>query len=135
MDRQWNCLEFGNEGFVFFWHSPAVADTLLNMMPINAQLSNGSSGDWLPAFLLIYGLVWLVVLAQILQCSDLDPVTKLTWVIVVIFVPFFGMLLYWTIAPSNSKNSPREFSNKIDPSNQLSGTPWENNPGYSAKSK
>lgn len=120
---------------VFLWYSSAVAVSFLNMAPINAQLSNGSSGDWLPAFLLIYGLVWLMVLAQILQRCDLDPVTKLTWVIVVIFVPFFGMLLFWTIAQSNLKNSPREFSNKIDPSNQLSGTPWENNPGYSAKGK
>jgi hypothetical protein len=98
------------------------------MTPIGVQLSNGSSGDWLPAFLLIYGLTWLLVLTQILRRSDLDPVTKLTWVIVVIFVPFFGMLLYWSIAPGSSRQ-------EIDPSNQLSGTPWENNPGYSTKSK
>jgi len=108
------------------------------MTPINIQLSNGSSGDWLMPFLFIYGLVWLLVLATILLRADLDPVTKLTWVIVVIFVPFLGVILFWAIAPSNPKNSPREYSlgkKNNDPSNQLSGTPWENDPGYSAKSK
>jgi len=112
----------------FLWHSPAVAINLLTMPLADIQFSNGSSGDWLPAVLLIYGPVWLLVLAVILGRSDLDPVTKLTWVIVVIFVPFFGILLYWTIAPGSSRQ-------KIDPSNQLSGTPWENDPGYSSKGK
>jgi len=96
------------------------------MTPIDAQLSNGSSGDWLPAALWIYGLVWLLVLALILRRSDLDPVTKLTWVIVVIFVPFFGMLLFWSIAPSSSRQ-------EIDSLNERSRTQWENNPAHSGK--
>jgi hypothetical protein len=36
-----------------------------------------------------------------------------------------------TIAPS-SQWSPKT---KIDPANQLSGTPWENNPSYTSKNK
>jgi hypothetical protein len=108
------------------------------MTPINIQLSSSSgSGDWLIPVLFIWSVVWLLVLATVLQRSDFDPITKLTWVIVVIFVPFFGVILFWAIAPSNPKNSPREYSlgkKSSDPS-QLSGTPWENDPGYSAKSK
>jgi hypothetical protein len=95
--------------------------------PINFQVTQGSSGDWLMPVLIIYGLVWLVVLANLLQRRDFDPVTKLTWVIVVIFVPFFGILLYWGIALSMSK--------KFDAANQLSGTPWENDPGHTSKSR
>jgi hypothetical protein len=104
------------------------------MTPINIQLSNGSFGDWLVPALLIYSLVWLVVLASLLGRADFDPVTKLTWVVVVIFVPFVGILLYWAIAPSSPRWgwSPKE---KIDPSNQLSGTPWENNSAYRVKGK
>jgi len=96
-----------------------------------AQLPHGSSGDWLPGFMLFYGLVWLVTLAMLLQRGDFDPITKLTWVIVVIFVPFFGIILFWFIAPS-SHWSPKE---KIDPSNQLSGTPWEKDPGYTKEER
>lgn len=91
------------------------------MAPINIQL-NSSSGDWLIPLLLIWSVIWLFVLATVLFNKDLDPVTKLTWIIVVIFVPFFGVFLYW-IRPELPKK-------KIDPSNQLSGTPWEDDPGY-----
>jgi heme/copper-type cytochrome/quinol oxidase subunit 2 len=73
------------------------------------------------------GLVWLIVLAAILLRTDFDPITKLTWVIVVIFVPVFGLLFYWFLAPSRPEKE------KIDLSNQLSGTPWENNPGHTNK--
>ncbi len=73
-------------------------------------------------------LAWLVVLGTILRRADLDSVTKLTWIIVVIFVPFFGILLYWFIDPIASRR-------EIDPSNQLSGTPWENDSSHTRKGK
>ena len=107
------------------------------MTPINIQLSSGS-GDWLIPVLFIWSVVWLFVLAAVLHRKDFDPITRLTWVVVVIFVPFFGVILYLAIAPSNPKNSPREYSfgkKNSDPSNQLSGTPWENDPSFTAKSK
>ena len=101
------------------------------MTPINIQLSSssGHSGDWLIPFLLICGVIWLFVLAAVLYNKDLDPITKLTWVVVVIFVPFFGVFLYW-FRPGQTIPGQT-----IDPSKQLSGTPWENNPGYTDKSK
>lgn len=43
-------------------------------------------------------LVWLYVLHCALSRSDLDPVTKLTWVLVVILVPVFGVVFYLGIA-------------------------------------
>jgi len=104
------------------------------MTPINIQLSSSSgSGDWLVPALLIWGVIWLFALATVLYRSDFDPVTKLTWVVVVIFVPFFGVLLYWAVGPNNPQNSPREFSKSSDSTNQLSGTPWENDPGYTER--
>jgi membrane protein implicated in regulation of membrane protease activity len=91
--------------------------------------SFGSSGDALPYVLPVLFLIWIGNLALLLQRSDFDPITKLTWVIVVVFVPVVGVLLYWFIAPPVVRPSPNR---KID-ANQLSGTPWENNPGYTNK--
>ncbi len=98
------------------------------MTPIYAQLSGGSSGDWLEPFLLIYGVIWLLVLAMLLGRQDYDPTTKLIWVVVLIFVPFFGMFLYWAIAPSARTQT-------LDRSKEVSGTPWENDSGHTGKAK
>ncbi len=98
------------------------------MTPIYAQLAGGTSGDWLGPFLLIYGVIWLLTLAFVLGREDYDPVTKLTWVIVLIFVPFFGILLYWAIAPGAR-------TQVVDRSKQVSGTPWENDSGHTGKAK
>jgi len=110
--------------------------TIREMTPFHINLpSTSGSGDWIIPLVLIGSVIWLCVLAAVLQRTDFDPITKLTWVIVVISVPVFGIILYLAIAPGNPKNSPREFSKKADQPGQVSGTPWENNPGYSAKSK
>jgi hypothetical protein len=98
------------------------------VLQFNFQAFNGQSGDWLLPFMIVYSLTWLLVLATILQRSDLDPVTRLTWVVVVIFVPLFGILLYWCVGPKTAVR-------KIDPSNPLSGTPWETDSGYTIKGK
>jgi len=49
-------------------------------------------------------IVWiamlLLTLAHLLRRTDLDPVTKLMWVLVVIMVPIAGVLFYWFIAPN-----------------------------------
>jgi len=99
------------------------------MTPIEFHVAStsGQSGDWLLPVLLIWGVIWLFALATLLFREDFDPITKLTWVVVVVFVPFFGVVLYG-IRP---KPAPR----KVDPSNALSGTPWENDPGYRAKGR
>ncbi len=92
-----------------------------------SYLPNGSSsGDWLPFVLPVLLVLWLGSLALALGRSDFDPVTRLTWVIVLIFVPFFGIVLYWAIAPPVPRRT-------IDTSNDRAGTPWENNPGHTTK--
>ena len=53
---------------------------------------------WLIA--LLWLIVELVVLASALSRKDLDPVTKLTWILVIILVPVFGVFFYWFIAPA-----------------------------------
>ena len=80
--------------------------------------SQGFSGDWLPYVLLLWGPIWLLNLALVLRRSDYDAITKLTWVIVIIFVPFFGVLLYWFIAPERARRGSAPLSD-------LSGMPWK----------
>ena len=79
-------------------------------------------------FILAWTAVWIWTLALILGRRDFDSVTKLTWVVVVIFVPVFGVFLYAFIAPE--RWSPE----KADGRDDLYGTPWKNDPGYTAKS-
>jgi uncharacterized membrane protein YgcG len=94
-------------------------------MNFNIQF-NGESLEWTIPYLVVYLLVWLFTLGAALVRWDMDVVTKLMWVIVILFVPLFGMVLYVALAPR-----PR----KIDPSNSLSGTPWENDPGYTSRNR
>ena len=73
--------------------------------------------------LIIWACAWIYALAAALDRQDLDPVTRLTWVVVLIFVPLFGIVLYAVVAPSRPKRPG-------DPANQLSGTPWEHDSGH-----
>jgi hypothetical protein len=93
---------------------------------INFDFHALNSGEG--SVLLAWIVVWVITLAMALGRHDLDPVTRLTWVVVIIFVPFFGVLLYAIVAPH------REGTKKIDTRNSLAGTPWEKNPGYTSKS-
>ena len=47
----------------------------------------------------IYGICWLFALGAALTRADFDPITRLTWVVVIIFVPVFGMILYLVLTP------------------------------------
>jgi hypothetical protein len=85
-----------------------------------------ASGDWLPIVLPVYLAIWLGNLALVLRRPDYDGITRLTWAIVIIFVPFFGLFLYWFIAPGAR-------SRVVDSSNEVAGTPWEQNPDHVAK--
>jgi hypothetical protein len=62
--------------------------------------------------MLIYALFWLWNLSRLLQRKDLDPVTKLTWVVVLIFVPVFGLFYYRDQVPEPAleRRSSRAFS-------------------------
>jgi hypothetical protein len=74
-----------------------------------------------------YGLIWLLVLGRVLTRGDFDPVTRLTWVVVVIFVPVVGVVLYGLLAPATY--APREPSQ----ASPVAGTPWENDPGHTGR--
>jgi hypothetical protein len=102
------------------------------MPPINVQMSDGYRGDWLGPVLLVGAVVWLATLWRILHRSDFDPVTRLTWVVVVIFVPVFGMLFYWF---SDEKPAPEKRRSILDSHPDLSGTPWEGRPGHTLPKK
>ncbi len=94
---------------------------------MNSNLNLLDSSATVMAAVIIWTIVWLIVLATALTRDDLDPVTRLMWVVVLIFVPFFGVFLYAFVAPS------RPDVMKRDTSRPLSGTPWENNPGFVRK--
>jgi hypothetical protein len=106
----------------------------MELMPtVYLQTSDGYRGDWLGPILLAVGILWLATLWRILTRADLDPVTRLTWVVVVIFVPVFGMLFYWCGAPALPEPGRRR--SILDGDAGLSGTPWEKNPGYTQPKK
>jgi hypothetical protein len=93
-------------------------------MPLNDPLVGGSQGDWLPVVLPIVLVLWLATLWRILHRADFHAVTRLTWVIVVIFVPVFGMVMYWC------SHSPVRRTERSSDGSDLSGTPWERDPDY-----
>ena len=61
-------------------------------------------------YAVVWLVVWLLALAASLTRKDLDPVTKLMWVLVIIFVPFFGVFLYWSLSSKDQAN-PTNISN------------------------
>ncbi len=92
-------------------------------MKIEIVNSNSDSFPWF--FVTLWLVVWLSVLFRILTRDDFDTPTKILWVIVVIFVPFFGIPLYWLAAPKAATiNRP------IDLQRDVAGTPWADNPGF-----
>lgn len=99
------------------------------MPSINVQLGDSSRGDWLPVVLLVVLVLWLDTLWRILHRADFDSVTRLTWVVVVIFVPVFGIVMYWCSRPPTRRTE--RFFNGSD----LSGTPWESDPDYKLPKK
>ena len=99
------------------------------MPTFNLTLQSGGtgSGDWLPYVALGWLALWLWNLAVVLIRSDFDAITRLTWLIVLIFIPFFGVFLYWFIAPNARARI-------IDPpGSQTSGTPWRNDPHHTLR--
>ncbi len=78
--------------------------------------------------ILLWGLVWLYVLYGLLTRSDVDTQTKILWTIVLIFVPFFGVFMYWFAAPGAAPAV-----RKTPPANDVAGTPWARDPGHIAE--
>ncbi|MGN6370463.1 MAG: PLD nuclease N-terminal domain-containing protein [Phycisphaerae bacterium] len=67
-----------------------------------AFLSNIAGPDFLILGLL-YFVVSIVAIVEILK-SRADPMTKLLWVIVVWFIPWIGLILYYTIGRPSVKS-------------------------------
>ncbi len=62
---------------------------------------------------MLWTLVWLIVLAGVLTRKDMEPIQQLMWVLVIILVPFFGVLLYWTMAPNApTQAQTRDYANE-----------------------
>jgi hypothetical protein len=90
---------------------------------------------WVPIISIIYLLIWFFLMVAVLTRDDLDPITRLTWVLVVGFLPVAGIILYFIASPREPKwkDAPaRPLSSA--PEDNLKGTPWEQHPGFT-KSK
>ncbi len=71
---------------------------------------------------IIWIMLWLFVLAGVLSRNDLEPVTKLTWVLVIILVPVFGVIFYWINVPAPKAQPGSAIPPKPEP---LSGKVYE----------
>jgi hypothetical protein len=89
--------------------------------------SNGT-GEFHWGWIVLWGIIWLAVLWRILTRDDFDTLSRILWVIVVIFVPFFGVLLYLHAAPA-SVRKPIEEKSKTGRSD-VAGTPWAKDSGF-----
>jgi hypothetical protein len=75
------------------------------------------------AVLIVWAVIFFLSLSSVLRREDLDSVTRLTWVIVMLMVPIFGILLYWLQAPQPVL--PQQ-----SPESEVFGTPWADDPGH-----
>jgi Phospholipase_D-nuclease N-terminal len=107
---------------------------------MNIPLFNTNPNDLPWTFIILSGIAWLAILFRILSRPDFKTNEKLLWVIIVIFVPFFGMFLYAFAAPDAvaSRTRKRHPQTKppgaIIPGSDVSGTPWAKNPNYTNES-
>jgi len=66
-------------------------------------MPNSSFNFNLPGqLMLVYLIVWIAILGWVLARKDMPPITQLMWVLVIILVPFFGLLLYCIIGPERT---------------------------------
>jgi len=56
-------------------------------------------------------IVWLYALISALKNERLDSILKLTWVLVILFVPLIGPLIYIFVAPHRPTQSQTSFQN------------------------
>lgn len=91
----------------------------------NDELLNSFATHWL-AWAIFYDAILFVFLHTILTRNDFDTLNKILWVIVVIFAPLFGAVLYLIAAPKSvAATRPR-----MIPGSDVSGTPWADDPTY-----
>ena len=76
--------------------------------------------------MVVYQLILFVFLYRILTRSDFDSLNKILWVLVVVFVPLLGFILYLLTAPP----VPETMRRRVVAGSDVSGTRWVDNPGY-----
>lgn len=57
--------------------------------------------------LLVVAGIWFSVLYRVLTRKDFDTSSRILWVIVIIFVPLLGLVLYWIASPANTVPAPQ----------------------------
>ena len=91
------------------------------------------SPDSLDSFV-VFAVVWIVVwrwfLFRILTREDFDVMTRILWVIVVVFVPVFGVGLYLVAAPDPAGRRSGAKRGPVNLASDVSGTPWETDSGH-----
>ncbi len=99
-------------------------------LPYTGSDSSGFPGPL--GWVIIYHLILFGFLYRILTRADLDTMNKILWVIVVVFVPILGMVLYLVTAPAPppAVRPPRPGY----PVRDTQGTPWEANPDHTKDS-
>ena len=65
-------------------------------------------------------LIWLFALASVLERSDFDPMTKFTWVFVIVMTWVVGAILYLLIAPKAQPASTEDEGEARSPSDDTS---------------
>jgi hypothetical protein len=89
--------------------------------------------DW-PAWLLLVHLLFLTFcLWELLSSREIDPVNRLTWVIVLLLLPGIGVILYFCIPYRGYDRVQPVKLTRDQEADNLKGTPWENNPDHVRK--
>jgi hypothetical protein len=96
---------------------------------MNIQISPNSFDDFV-AFAVLWIVVWLGFLYRILTRADFDVMTRILWVIVVVFVPIFGVGLYLVAAPDAVGERRGAKRGPVNLASDVSGTPWETDSGH-----
>lgn len=96
---------------------------------MNFQISPNSFDDF-AAFAVLWIVVWLGFLYRILTREDFDVMTRILWVIVVVFVPIFGVGLYLVAAPDAVGERKGAKRGPVNLASDVSGTPWETDSGH-----
>jgi hypothetical protein len=86
--------------------------------------------DSFVVFAVVWIVVWLWFLFRILTREDFDVMTRILWVIVVVFVPVFGVGLYLVAAPDLAGRRSGAKRGPVNLASDVSGTPWETDSGH-----
>ena len=75
-------------------------------------------------FILLPLVLTVISLISCLSATFADPANKLIWVIVILFLPFFGPILYFCISPNQRRSAvlpPPIDSRRVEPSDHDHG--------------